>query len=166
MRIALACLAAAAFACSRGDPLPPGDPATGLPDGGGQPGQPDGSGGWVIESEEDFQSADLGAPEWQPDAVPDDGPFSDQGAFFRKQRVVQPQGWRISSPFGRGGWLTLESYPPNPASPFSRHASIAVDPSHPVNRPLRIAPPAHTEITGVRLTSALSDRCQRSPRYG
>src|SRR2546430_14789021 len=128
MRLALACLAAAAFAGSRGEPLPPGDPATGLPDAGGQPGQPDG-GGWVIESEEDFQSADLGAPEWQPDPVPDDGPFSDQGAFFRKQGVVQPQGWRISSPFGRGGWLTLESYTRTRASPVSTHAPIVADPA-------------------------------------
>ena len=64
MRIALACLAAAAYACSRADPLPSGDPATGLPDGGAQPGQPDaGAPGWVVESEEDFQTADLGAPD-------------------------------------------------------------------------------------------------------
>src|SRR6266853_1355621 len=118
MRFALACLAAAAVACSRSDPLPPGEPATGLPDAGAQPGQPDGGAGWVIESEEDFQSADLGAPEWRPDPVPDDGPFADQGAFFRNQHVVQPQGFRISSPFGRGGWLTLESYTRNRASPF------------------------------------------------
>src|SRR5207245_8496379 len=123
MRLALACFAAAAFACSRGDPLPPGQPATGLPDGGRQPEQPDG--GWVTESEEDFQSADLGAPEWQPDPVPDDGPFADQGAFFRKQRVVQPQGWRISSPFGRSGWLTRESYTRTRAAPLpSRAANV------------------------------------------
>jgi hypothetical protein len=176
MRIFLACLAAAAVACSRGDAPPPGDPAIGPPDAGGTPGQPDASGqpsqpdggtpGWVVESEEDFQSADLGAPQWQADPVPDDGPFADQGAFFRKQHVVQPQGFRISSAFGRGGWLTLESYTRNRGSPFSSHASIVADPADPSNRVLRIASPAHTDGTVVRPTRPLPERYRVSLRVG
>jgi len=96
----------------------------------------------------------------------DDGPFADQGLFFRKRGVVQPTGFRISSPFGSGGWLTIESYTRDRGSPFSSHASIVVDPADPSNRVLRIASPAHTDATVVRPTRPLPERYRVSLRVG
>ena len=164
MRFHVLCVAAALLACSS---PPPADRPTEAADAGTSGGQPDASfPGWKVEAEEDFQSADLGAPRWQPDAVPDDGPFSDQGVFFRKQGVVQPQGWRISAPFGASGWLTVESYTRSPASPFSSHASVVADPADPANRVLRIASPVHTDATVVRPTNPLPARYRVSLRVG
>ncbi|GAC1535307.1 MAG: hypothetical protein NVS2B9_00460 [Myxococcales bacterium] len=108
----------------------------------------------------------LGAPAWQPDPVPDDGPFADRGAFFQKRGVVPPAAYRISSPFGAGGWLTVESYTRSGGAPFANFAAVVADPANPANHVLRIASPAHTDATVIRPTRPLPPRYRISLRVG
>ncbi|MCA1827796.1 MAG: hypothetical protein LC689_12790 [Myxococcales bacterium] len=54
--------------------------------------------GWQVISREDFESSSLPQAAWSPDPVPDDGPFADDGAFFKAQGVVPPKAYRISAP--------------------------------------------------------------------
>ena len=122
--------------------------------------------GWTIAWLEDFESVNLGNPAWVNDPVPDDGPFADRGAFFRAGGVVPPAAFRISQPFGQGGWLTLESYTRSSRTPFASLASVVQDPANPHNHALRIASPVHTDATVVRPTQALPGRYRVSLRIG
>jgi hypothetical protein len=138
--------------------------------GGGQGGGGADGGGpvraWVTASAEDFESVSLGAPAWHPDPVPDDGPYADHGAFFRARGVTPPQAFRISSPFGAGGWLTVESYTRLSGAPFSSFAAVVKDPANPQNHVLRIGSPAHTDATIIRPTHPLPARYRVSLRVG
>jgi hypothetical protein len=142
-------------------------PVGGLPDGGTDAGPVDGTPpGWVVVRREDFQRTELGRPSWQPDPIPDDGPFADDGLFFRQRRVVPPAGYRISSPLGDAEWLTIESYTRSSSTPFPSLASAVADPADPENRVLRVSSPAHTDGTVVRSTHPLPERYRLSLRVG
>ena len=145
-----------------GEPPPEPDPGAGEDAGSGEPPAP----GWVTVHAEDFESVDLGSPGWQPDTLPDDGPFSDDGLFFEARGVVPPEAFRISQPFGDAAWLTLESYTRDRAAPFSRFASVVADPADPANSALRIASAAHTDATVVRPSQPLPERYRVSLRVG
>ncbi len=149
------------------DPAAPGDPAVTEPDAGG-PAEDPGTGapGWVTVYEERFDSADLGSPAWVPDTVPDDGPFSDHGVFFRDRGVEPPVAWRISHPFGEQSWLTLESYTREGSAPFSRFAAVVADPADSANSVLRIASAQHTDATVVRPSQPLPETYRVSLRVG
>src|ERR1700686_603930 len=138
--------------------------------GGGQGGGGADGGGpvreWVTARAGDFESVPLGAPAWHPDPVPDDGPYADHGAFFRARGVTPPQAFRISSPFGAGGWLTVESYTRLSGAPFSSFAAVVKDPANPQNHVLRIGSPAHTDATIIRPTHPLPARYRVSLRVG
>jgi hypothetical protein len=183
-RISVACLSAS-LACAGGpNPggLAPGSSTDGRADGGTASVSPDGgtapapvtapvtapapAPGWVLARSEDFESVALGSPLWQPDPVPDDGPFADHGAFFRNLGVVPPPAFRLSAPFGQEGWLTVESYTRSAGAPFASFASVVPDPANPRNHVLRIASPAHTDATVVRPTVPLPPRYRVSLRVG
>src|SRR3954470_19386378 len=106
--------------------------------------------GWAIAYKEDFQQTAVPEAAWAPDPFPDDGPYSDDGAYFRGRGVVPPAGFRISAPLGTDGWLRIESYTRSSATPFHDLASVTGDPADPANRVLRIASPAHTDGTVIR----------------
>jgi len=138
----------------------PGADAGQIPDGGTTPA------GWVVAAREDFQQTDVPDAAWAPDPVPDDGPFSDDGAFFRARGVTPPMGYRISAPLGAEGWLRIESYTRASGRAFHDLAAITTDPADPNNRVLRVASPAHTDATVIRSSAPLPDRYRISLRVG
>ena len=130
-------------------------------DSGGTP-QP----GWHVAWQEDFESGAQPEGSWSPDPVPDDGPFSDNGAFFRAKGVVPPQAFRASVPFGTDGWLTAESYTRDASTPYGALLSVVSDPSGAPGHVLRLASPEHTDATVIRPTQPLPDRYRISLRVG
>ena len=159
-------------------PAPPTpNPGTGTPSPGTEPvpvhpvpvpgAQPPSPSGWVTLYEENFESLpDFGAPTWARDTYPDDGPFSDNGQFFRNQGITPPTAYRISRPFGKDGWLTLESYSRDPQTQLNQLALLGADPDGPSNRVLRLRSIRHTDATIVRPTAALPARYRITVRVG
>ena len=149
-------------------PTPPpgedaGSPSTPpSPEDGGSPPAP----GWQVAREEGFEDPPLPDGVWAPDPVPDDGPFADEGAFFRGQGVVAPEAFRASVPFGTDGWLTAESYTRDAKTPFDSLLSVVPDPSGAPGHVLRLASPEHTDATVIRSTEPLPDRYRISLRVG
>jgi len=123
-------------------------------------------GRWVLVHEETFDSLALPAPSWQADTYPDDGPFSDNGAYFQQDGVTPPQAFRATAAFGGDGWLTLEAYSRSSATTISSLAAVEADPGAAGNKALRIASPAHTDATVVRPTQPLPDSYRVSLRVG
>jgi len=156
-------------ACTdRGSPgTPAGSPPGGDGGAGGGPagGSPPPPAGWVVVAEERFDGAGPSGP-FAPDPVPDDGPFSDAGAFFTERGVVPPAAFRASVPFGLEGWLTLEAYTRRASARLADQASVVADPADPSNRVLRIASPEHTDGAVVRPTAPLPPRYRISLRVG
>ena len=136
-------------ACASGHVGPPGDGG-----GSGGPGDAGTQPGWVVASREDFQQTSIPDAAWERDPVPDDGPFADDGAFFRARGVVPPVAYRTSAPLGADGWLRIESYTRSASRAFHDLAQVTADPADPSNRVLRITSPAHTDRTATRAASA------------
>ncbi len=146
------------------DPVEPVDPVEPPPtDPPPTPTQP----GWRVMWKEDFSSP-LPQGAWQPDPVPDDGPFSDAGLYFTQRGITPPGAFRSTVPFGASNWLTLESYSRTQNKPLTQHAAVVNDPADPsgTNKVLRLASPAHTDATVVRPTSALPENYRVSVRVG
>lgn len=137
----------------------PADTGTGSGDGGPRA-------GWVVAHREDFQSMTVPAAIWQADPHPDDGPFSDDGLFFKKQGIAAPAAFRASAPFGDSGWLTVESYTRSSSAAFAERFAIVADPADARNKVLRIASPLHTDATVVRPSQPLPARYRVSLRIG
>ncbi len=148
-------------ACASGHVGPPGDGG-----GSGGPGDAGTQPGWVVASREDFQQTSIPDAAWERDPVPDDGPFADDGAFFRARGVVPPVAYRTSAPLGADGWLRIESYTRSASRAFHDLAQVTADPADPSNRVLRIASPAHTDATVIRSATPLPDRYRISLRVG
>jgi hypothetical protein len=163
-------LAAVALACAGARKEPPaaiGPQDAGSPDAGlASDAGPTSAPGWVIAWREDFQHSEVPDAAWTRDPVPDDGPFSDGGAFFRARGVAPPAGYRISAPLGADGWLRIESYTRSGARDFHDLASVIADPADPGNRVLRIASPLHTDGTVIRSSMPLPERYRISLRVG
>ncbi len=152
---------AASLAChggarSSGDAAPGGDPAA----------SPGPSSGWVVASREDFESGGPPAAPFAADPVPDDGPFSDGGAYFANRGVVPPAAFRATQPFGGAGWLTVESYTRRAGETLADFADVVPDPAAPSNHVLRIRSQEHTDATVIRPTSPLPNRYRVSLRVG
>ena len=126
----------------------------------------EGGGRWVLVHEETFDTLSMPAPAWQADTYPDDGPFSDNGAFFQQDAITPPQAFRATAAFGADAWLTVESYSRSSATAFASLAAIEADPGAAANKVLRIASPAHTDATVVRPTQPLPDSYRVSLRVG
>ena len=148
-------------ACASGHVGPPGDGG-----GSGGPGDAGTQPGWVVASREDFQQTSIPDAAWERDPVPDDGPFADDGAFFRARGVVPPVAYRTSAPLGADGWLRIESYTRSASRAFHDLAQVTADPADPSNRVLRITSPAHTDATVIRSATPLPDRYRISLRVG
>src|SRR4051812_31347084 len=88
----------------------PADPTPGSSPPVAPPSPPPVSPGWTVAFREDFQTLAPPAATWRTDERPDDGPYADDGAFFRARGVVPPQAFRATVPFGASNWLTAESY--------------------------------------------------------
>ena len=104
---------------------------------------------------------------WTPD-VPDRAtPFSDDGSFFhaRHPAFAPPQGYRVSTALGTGGFLTLELYSRSPKDP-GLLARRVTDPADPSNQVLQIASPEHTDGVLLRTSRALGRRYQICARVG
>src|SRR4051812_929489 len=122
--------------------------------------------GWSVAWKEDFEALAIPAAEWQPDSRPDDGPYSDDGLFFRRQGIVAPTAYRATVPFGASQWLTAESYTRSAGASFADRFSVVKDPGSPANHALRIASPAHTDATVIRPTQPLPAKYRVSLRIG
>ena len=120
----------------------------------------------MVAYKEDFQQAAVPEAAWVPDPLPDDGPYSDDGAYFRARGVVPPAAYRISAPLGADGWLRIEAYTRSSATPLHDLAAVTGDPADPANRVLRIASPAHTDGTVIRPAAPLPDKYRVSLRVG
>jgi hypothetical protein len=141
---------------------------SGKPKGDGPKPTPDGSPqkGWVVQAQESFESTQIPTASWTPDTYPDDGPFSDNGVYFKNNGVSPPSAHRISVPFGAGGWLTIESYTRNQGNSLGQMVAIQDDPAGGKNKVLRITSPAHTDATVIRPTKPLPARYRVSLRAG
>ncbi|HET7755456.1 MAG TPA: hypothetical protein VFK85_16245 [Anaeromyxobacteraceae bacterium] len=147
-------------------PTPTASPGpTPTPTAPGTPPAPQGP-RWVVKWTEDFEQLALPAASWARDPVPADGRYADAGEYFTAQGISPPAAFRITQPFGADGWLTLESYTRDPATPFASVASVVADPAGGANKVLRIASPAHTDATIVRPSAALPSRYRISLRVG
>ena len=125
------------------------------------------AGKWIEIGHEEFNELHfLKPPIWRSDLPDNTTPFSDNGLFFHEQNpaFAPPSGYRISAPFGKGGFLTLESYSRQKKDPKSLF-DIVEDPAQQGNRVLRIASPEHTDGTLLR-TDALGTRYQICARVG
>src|SRR4051812_27089435 len=140
--------------------------------GGADAGGPDagpadaGAEGWKVAFREDFQALASPAATWQADPVPDDGPYSDEGLFFRQQGIAPPRAFRATAPFSDSGWLTAESYTRSPGAVFEDRFAVVQDPADPANRALRIRSPAHTDATVIRPSQPLPAKYRVSLRVG
>ncbi|WP_041453266.1 hypothetical protein [Anaeromyxobacter dehalogenans] len=163
--LALALVVAALLArCGSG-----GDGGAAAPPGDGgpkpPPAPPPGAPGWAVAAAERFEAA-LPGGAFAPDPVPDDGPFSDGGAFFASRNVTPPAAFRASTPAGAGGWLTVESYTRRAGASTRDLAEVVPDPADPANHALRITSRAHTDATVLRPSAPLPARYRISVRVG
>ena len=122
--------------------------------------------GWSVAYREDFESLPAPAAACQADTHPDDGPFSDNGAFFAAQGITAPAAFRATVPFGTANWLTVESYTREANAAFGDRFAVVVDPANPSNHALRISSPLHTDATVVRPSVALPLKYRVSLRVG
>ncbi|ABS28370.1 hypothetical protein [Anaeromyxobacter sp. Fw109-5] len=166
-------LAAAAHACrdggTSGEPPPAGGGGGGGGDGGGDGGGGGGAPttpGWIERARENFEGGALPASAFAPDPVPDDGPFSDGGAYFTSRGVTPPAAFRATQPFGKDGWLTVESYSRRGDARLADHAEVVADPAGGANHVLRLRSQQHTDGTVVRPTAPLPSRYRVSLRAG
>ena len=143
---------------------PAGDAGTTLPDGGSSDAGT--TPGWVVAHREDFESMASPQMTWSADTHPDDGPFADNGLFFRNQGISAPAAFRASVPFGESAWLTAESYTRQSGAAFADRFAVVSDPANPANKVLRIASPLHTDATVVRPSQALPAKYRVSLRIG
>jgi len=123
---------------------------------------------WKEVGHEDFTHASfLQPPAWRPDAPDHSTRFADDGALFHERNPAfkAPAAFRISAPFSRNGFLTVESYS-RTQKPFKELFEVIEDPSTPGNRVLRLASPEHTDGTLIRTTNALGTRYQICARVG
>ncbi len=147
---------------SSGTTGPTGGPGVSGPSG---PTGPAGGAGWTVVHAEHFEGpGPTGA--FTPDPVPDDGPFSDAGAFWKARGVVPPAAFRASVPYGDGAWLTFESYTRRPGEDVSHFARVVTDPADPSNHALEIDSTQHTDATVVRPSAPLPARYRVSLRVG
>jgi hypothetical protein len=170
----LPALALALLVSCRDDPAPRPDSGADLPRapdargegaGAGDLAAPDlAPGRWVVVHEERFEGTALGSPSWIPDPVPDDGPFSDHGIYFKD--VTPPNAHRLSQPIGAGGWLTVESSSRSSSTAYASLVSVVEDPSQSGNKVLRLRSPSHTDATVIRSTHPLPARYRISLRVG
>jgi hypothetical protein len=167
----LAALGAGAPGCSDGGvpggpTPPPGSPPPGQepPPGGPPPGEPPRP-GFALLAEETFDR-DLPDPALAHDPVPDDGPFSDGGAYFTARGVRPPAAFRASVPFSSEGWLTAEAYSRRAGARLSDLAAVVPDPAGGSNRVLRVRTPEHTDGLVVRPSAPLPPRYRVSLRVG
>ena len=156
-------------ACGGGSSPDPGTGSTGPTGPSGSTGSTGPSGatgpGWVTVAEERFEG-DPPAATFAPDGVPDDGPFSDAGAFFTARGVTPPAAFRATGPFGAGGWLTVESYTRRAGASLSDFARVVADPADPANHALEIESREHTDATVIRNSVPLPARYRISLRVG
>lgn len=115
---------------------------------------------------EDFESLAIPQAQWAPDPVPDDGRYADAGEYFTSRGIRPPAAFRATQPFGKDGWLTIESYTRDASTPFGALASVVDDPAGGGNKVLRIASPAHTDATVIRPSAPLPLRYRVSLRVG
>ncbi len=148
-------LLALLLACGKGAPTAPSTAPA-----------PDAGPGWVVLYREDFESLAAPRATWQADTFPDDGPYSDNGAYFHAKGIVPPKAFRATVPFGTSGWLTAESYTRSDGAAFAERFAVVADPASPKNHVLRIASPAHTDATVIRPSQPLPARYRISLRIG
>jgi hypothetical protein len=121
---------------------------------------------WTLAHQETFDHADLGDAAFRPDEHSDDGPFADNGVYFRRKGITAPAEYRVTAPFGEGGWLVVEGYSRAADTRLGDLAAIVPDPAGGPNRVLRLASPAHTDAVVVRPARSLPDRFRISLRVG
>jgi hypothetical protein len=149
----------------------------GAPQSGGQagagPGEPDAgtdggvqTSGWTIAFQEDFEALAAPAITWQAAGPTDDGPYADDGLYFRRQGVTPPPAYRATVPFGASAWLTAESYTRSAGAAFADRFAVVPDPANPSNHALRLASPAHTDATVIRPSQPLPSKYRVSLRVG
>jgi hypothetical protein len=151
-RVALTILAALAPACGHPAATPAPDVAAVVR--------------WATVHQETFEHGEIGDVAARVDEVPDDGPFADNGVYFRKRGVVPPAAFRTTAPFGEGGWLVVEGYSRSPGTRLRDLAAVVPDPAGGPNRVLRLASPVHTDAVVVRPAQPLPDRYRVSLRVG
>ena len=149
-----------------GAPQTPGQAGagSGQPDAGADGGIQ--ASGWTVAFREDFEALSVPAAIWQAATPTDDGPFADDGLYFRRQGVTAPQAYRATVPFGASSWLTAESYTRSRGAAFAERFAVVPDPANPSNHALRLASSAHTDATVIRPSQPLPSKYRVSLRVG
>lgn len=124
---------------------------------------------WVLAYEENFEKSKLPRNVyWKENKLEEADPYSDDGEFFKKAnpRFKAPFAYRISQPFSKNGWLTIESYTRDPETTFESMVSLSSDPLNRANNVLKITSPEHTDGTVVRPTNPLPSEYRVCVRAG
>ncbi len=121
---------------------------------------------WKVRYWETFEQGGIVFSQWQEDDFPDRDTFSERGSFFTRQGITSPTGYRHRSSFGKGGWLTAESYSRHRGTPPEGLLSITADPSGSDNKVLRLTSAAHTDATVIRSSMPLTGKYRVSLKVG
>lgn len=103
---------------------------------------------------------------WRKDTFPNDGPFSDQGAYFSEKSIVSPPGYRSQITFGEHEWLTAELYTKDNRQSIHEMIKVIADPDNPSNQVIRLRSLKHTDAIIVRSTHALPTQYRISLKVG
>ena len=144
---------------------PPDDSAPAPSPAGPDPAVPSPLPGWAVAAAERFDDP-LPQGVFALDALPDDGPFADGGAFFTARGVAPPAAYRATVPLGAGGWLTAEAYTLRAGTALAEQAEVVADPAEPANRVLRVTSREHTDALVIRPSAPLPARYRISLRVG
>lgn len=99
---------------------------------------------------EDFESIVLPSRNWRKDIPSEKDLYEDNGSYFRGPQFTPPTGVRADGPFGKKGWLAIESYSRDPHSDPNTFATISSDPENKENKVLKILSPQHSDGTIIR----------------
>ena len=105
-------------------------------------------------------------PAWRMDASKYDGPYSESGEYYQKQKIYPPTAYRNTISIGKGDWLTAEIYTRTENPILLDYLDIVPDPSDINNQVLKINTPKHTDGVVLRSNNPLPSKYKISLRIG
>lgn len=111
----------------------------------------------MLRYRETFESRALPSSPLRRNALQEDDPYTDDGAYFYRlnPKFKAPQSYRGATPFGQEGWLRIERYSRSSGRSSTAQYGIAKDPEDPGNHVLELKSPEHTDGIVIRSTAPL-----------
>jgi hypothetical protein len=125
-----------------------------------------------VHQNENFENLSINGPcSWQPDALINEGPFTEAGEYFTQQEITPAEGYRSSLAFGENNWLTAELYSRDKDRAITDFINFIDDPSGNENTVLKLSTLKHTDGAIIRSSQALPKNYRMSlkvgfPQYG